>query len=1561
MDYSGGRPAKRLKTGGDFPHRSDKESQNQTKNVDFSEPSKHTLNPKLKFRSKALSTSTIINTIDTNDRNKKRKAISKTEFDVIKENSKKSGTTQKLSNIIDIRDESDISINSGSSPFKIIRSSQDFNLDSPVERMGAKQNNSNVTPTMIKALPSSDDGIFWITTPQSGTEQRHGLKLTNKDTVEKLPSSPLKNVKDLQMKDLPDTLLDPEIKKLLDRYDLNENSDRMDIENKPLFNRASSDSQMLKVLDKSPKKLNYRNTTQIVASKSSLNNNPVDQINKQYIKEDYVDVSDMLMQIGSKLLTSIPDLKSSNEKEKDQGQNENDTIENKSDEIIKNNTQEVVSKNLEKVLPVSSSRYDDSSDAFSDEIDVSEIVANATQFRATQPLIKQQESETELNSDLSWSDDEDDDIIDKTDGQQVRQSRPNTDQTDIADMVEEENKGLLKEIKMIDLKQRNNTPRVLTTKYKGLIRNESYNCNSESEKGESLNKPFKLFDENQNLAKSALKYKLLKRLQIKSIRKGVFKRASRTLEQYILNCLTSEDKLINIIVRDHWVTLNFKINDIIHIIVSKEGDNFQLVDKDHNLLIWNPDILLSATKISDAIDCKRKTIITQKFNGPGAASVPLIVGNITHSIFQKCLLNRRIDDEFMDEIIENELDAYILDIYSVNKSKEDFKSIISEHIAYIKEWIGTYVPLKNNNPNSNKKTEYKATNILDIEENIMSPVFGIRGLIDVVIEAQLNTGEKHVIPLEIKTGRQYISNNAQVSLYTLLIKQRYEVESFYTSLVYTKLKECYLNSVNNKDFRMLVNIRNELSQFLMYAVTDLPPLLNRSSCERCFSLEPCMVLNKLIENGTHELSGIDPDMYDDLTRHLTKAEYKEFYEHWDKLITKEEGLISYTKTELWKNSADYRESNGGYCVGNLNVVGCDFSPSNNKFVYMFERDSSVFPPLTSSQLAKNDRVLLSDDSMFGLTTGHIKLIRADIIIILTDNNWSNSAVKLPGFRAKNNQVFKSVLRTNDSKNGLIEIDESVKSKSFRIDKDQLSVGMAMARFNLLNLFLPSGDSKSRELIVECRAPKFSKESQFNYNIKDLVLNNDQLRAVDTVSKIEDYCLILGMPGTGKTTVISHLIDCIVKSGRSVLISSYTHSAVDNICEKLIKNAKKRQEKLSLLRVGALSRINPNIHPYCFYSDQFCEEINNKNDFQSVVDEAQIVATTCLGITDIIFGMGKRFDYCIVDEASQVPLPVVLGPISFSDKFVLIGDHYQLPPLVLHPEAKRDGLDKSLFQILSDKHPTSVVELTHQYRMCSDIMSLSNELIYNGRLRCGSEVIANQMLKMPSFDTLPISGTFIQDILKPERKVVFVNEDDISSIQEVSIGDKIDNPGEANMITILIKVLLLSGVPEKEIGVMSFYKAQLRHFFISLTKFKDIEILTADRFQGRDKDVIIISLVRTEVLGDLLREWRRVNVAITRSRCKLIIFGSKRLLESNEQFEGFIDMIKSNGWYYDLKEGDEKIAQDFNFLDQNEQSQHQMGNEDSQIESQKHIAKLDGKSKIIQKTKILKYVMDDLSK
>jgi DNA replication ATP-dependent helicase Dna2 len=266
-------------------------------------------------------------------------------------------------------------------------------------------------------------------------------------------------------------------------------------------------------------------------------------------------------------------------------------------------------------------------------------------------------------------------------------------------------------------------------------------------------------------------------------------------------------------------------------------------------------------------------------------------------------------------------------------------------------------------------------------------------------------------------------------------------------------------------------------------------------------------------------------------------------------------------------------------------------------------------------------------------------------------------------------------------------------------------------------------------------------------------------------------------------------------------------------------------------------------------------------------------------------------------------------LRFCEKFVLVGDHNQLPPLVQHPRPDvKHELSQSLFKILADAYPESVVELPYQYRMCSDIMELSNLLIYDNHLQCGSEAVANQSLVIPSLHNLLYymspnlkdSERWIDHALKDSNKVIFFDHDQIPAIERGG-GSNIENPTEATLVTQIVNSLLATGVEEKNIGVMSFNRGQLR-LLRRVLDDNDIEILTADQFQGRDKECIIISLVRSNEenkAGDLVKEWRRVNVAITRAKSKLIILGSKSTLSSAKTIRKFIELLDSRGWIYQL--------------------------------------------------------------
>jgi DNA replication ATP-dependent helicase Dna2 len=1008
---------------------------------------------------------------------------------------------------------------------------------------------------------------------------------------------------------------------------------------------------------------------------------------------------------------------------------------------------------------------------------------------------------------------------------------------------------------------------------------------------------------DRKLAKAAVERDGVHRYEVTDVREIFYVANGLKKPQKLMTGIDGKGALHKVFLRDMWETLDIQPKDVIHIV----GQDTKIVDNDSdNLLVWNPDLLLSATLVSDTINCQRRAVLKTKLDFPGEYSVPLIVGEIVHTVFQEVLKEHRCSMESMQSILEEQLEANLLIILSIGKTKQEIQQEVLEHLPYIKTWFDLYVREKPSGGASIKINRYKertlfaTSNIIDIEENIVSPLYGLRGLIDVTIEAYLlnmQTKGRFVAPMELKSGRsQPLSHKSQAALYTLLMKDRYEMDVSFFMLVYTKLKETTKCEVSKRELKELMMLRNRLSQFMKEGRSELPDLIRQSQCDVCYAQEACMTINKLVEDGTEDNSGLKAGLFNSLTEHLDNLKYKKFYEHWDDLVTKEEGTINLLKKDLFLIDSETRERTSGKCLANLVIESSqgDESEENASYLYTFKRKSKEgFPPMNVSQLSKHDHVIVSDEAgHFALCSGFITALREDFIVISTKRRLRNNVVKAKGFNDKDNQTFQTVLRP------LQNLDKYNPKITFRVDKDEMFHGMKLARYNILNLFLKDGDSKRRKLIVDDVSPRFDSKPLPYRLERNHSFNPDQIRAFDRVLSAKDYSLLLGMPGTGKTTVIAELIRFLTQNQKTVLLTSYTHSAVDNILMKV------KDDGIGVVRLGNLSKI----HPEARIFSPLNQEIKNNKDLQSVFLDPPVVATTCLGIGDWVFNR-RRFDYCIVDESSQVSMPVCLGPLRFCDKFVLVGDHFQLPPLVQNPEAKA-GLSRSLFKILSESHPESVVELTHQYRMCSDIMLLSNTLIYEGRLKCGSDRVANQTLTIPEFyklatahsESLDQKSRWLETVLDSSRRVMFLNHDNVGGCDETSVKENIENPKEADLVYQIVEAMLLCGVPEESIGVMSFYRAQLRLFYRKFAARKGIEMLTADQFQGRDKECVIISLVKSNDknnIGSLLKEWRRVNVAITRAKSKLIIVGSKRTLQNLDTLNAFMKVLDSRGWFYDL--------------------------------------------------------------
>lgn len=728
----------------------------------------------------------------------------------------------------------------------------------------------------------------------------------------------------------------------------------------------------------------------------------------------------------------------------------------------------------------------------------------------------------------------------------------------------------------------------------------------------------------------------------------------------------------------------------------------------------------------------------------------------------------------------------------------------------------------------------------------------------------------------------------------------------------------------------MIKQRNELAGYVRHR-HQLPPMLQKSPhlCGKCYAQTVCFIYHKLVDNGNGTAIGLG-DIFDNLVKHL-KPEHKSFFTKWDDLLTKEEKDIVKIKREVWTMQSAERERHGR-CFSGVTVESGSFyeiegASKINRYRYTFNKKKPA-PQFSfrESQITLGEPIVISDEKgHFSLASGYVTSIRKDSVQVTVDRRLRNARAQGKHFDPQRHQSFAGIMEIVENGTGKSTLMPTQPGDEilYRIDKDEFSNGMATIRNNLINIMEKDAFNAQplRRLIVENTTPTFRSTPSLDGlgdSASQASLNIDQRAAIEKVMSAKDYALVLGMPGTGKTTTIAHIIRALTAQGKSVLLTSYTHTAVDNILLKI------RKDNIGIFRLGAVAKVHPEVQEF---ADLGGVPMKTVEELKRAYGQ-QVVATTCLGINHPIFNQ-RIFDYCIVDEASQITLPVCLGPIRMARTFILVGDHYQLPPLVQNSEAREGGLDISLFKLLSDAHPSSVVNLEHQYRMCADIMLLSNTLIYAGRLKCGTPAVANRSLHIPNIDALRLhhhssssilSSThptrictkavtgpcWLRDVLSPARKALFLNTDLLlPASHEAASGSRITNPFEASLATQLVETLITTGVSQTDIGVITLYRSQLALIKHGLRHRPQVEMHTADKFQGRDKEVVILSLVRSNEegnVGELLKDWRRVNVALTRARTKLLVLGSKKTLLGNELLATFTRLIDENGWRYDLPAG-----------------------------------------------------------
>jgi predicted DNA helicase len=513
-------------------------------------------------------------------------------------------------------------------------------------------------------------------------------------------------------------------------------------------------------------------------------------------------------------------------------------------------------------------------------------------------------------------------------------------------------------------------------------------------------------------------------------------------------------------------------------------------------------------------------------------------------------------------------------------------------------------------------------------------------------------------------------------------------------------------------------------------------------------------------------------------------------------------------------------------------------------------------------------------------------------------------------------------------------------KKVRLDLYANDITFRRMEDNLNHLTLKG--KNALEYILNERNPKKNRDIPYISYI-DGNLNSSQKKAIENALACENFFLIHGPFGTGKTRTLVELISQETRQNHKVLATAESNAAVDNILERLMEN-----KKLKLTRLGHPQRVSKHnisqtlafkvenhklnkkikkIHKKIDnmiekrrvhtkptpqyrrgYGDydilhmaskgkggrgissekmksmakwiEINQEIDEAHDdikriesrmIKDIIDSSDVIlATNSSAALEAIARV--KFDVAIIDEASQATIPSVLIPIAKAHRFILAGDHKQLPPTIISDRAGE--LSKTLFEELIRTYPFKSQLLNIQYRMNSLLMKFPNQEFYNNGLESDESV----------------DDITINDILNSsheEEALLFIDTSDVDREGETHLKDSksIINNLEAETSASIAGDYINAGIDEDDIGIISPYADQVK----IIQEMTPVEVKTVDGFQGREKEIIIISTVRSNDDGNIgfLKDLRRLNVAITRAKRKLIIIGNTDTLKDNPTYERLI--------------------------------------------------------------------------
>lgn len=871
-----------------------------------------------------------------------------------------------------------------------------------------------------------------------------------------------------------------------------------------------------------------------------------------------------------------------------------------------------------------------------------------------------------------------------------------------------------------------------------------------------------------------------------------------------------------------------------------EGAAICILDTEEPMVILEPDYLVDVTTVAECIaggTALSPLALLKKFE-PRSLNGAAAKGNLVNSVVDIVIANPSVRDE---DAIAQALAERPLTWASLHQIGEDVDAMV----AYARDLLPTI---------RTRVQSWQDANVT-VEPHVLSPVLGLQGRFDIIVD---RNGVTDLIELKAGKAPKAIRANhaAQVAAYQMLFTAASGVVPRSASIWYAAVDAIRDISKTHIHGMLATDTAETLHQLIIETRNEIVSQ-DHALCIRNFS-----GLRKL--RGT-TLAGAGPAgaFESDLVEAYRSSTslLRTVFQVWTSFLAVETKSLKMNSTgrsqsDLWKLTAREKE-HSQTVITNL-VANGEKSDSVSRHV-TFDSEE----PLVNIALRTGDLVLLHHS------------------LPSTSKGWN-------------------VVKGWVTKIGECEIEVSFRNKQFdwqdiighrwTVEQDTSDLGLRTLTSGLFELL--AAEPMRREIIVGKQPPRFS-EAQIE---RDDELSDEQNQVLESALQAQDYFLLQGPPGTGKTSkMLRSIVRRLQKDpNERVLVVAYTNRAVDEICSVLLKALPKN----SFLRHG--SKVG---------TAAFSEiSTTSLGDGKTAAEAAHQLAGTRVIVTTIqsanngqeLFAFGN-FTTLVVDEASQILEPHLLGLMARIPRSILIGDHAQLPPIIsqsdeyLNVRAKiliETGLVRtsaSLFERLflqceKQGWNDAFATLSLQGRMHADISSIVSNIFYNGQLRTALPW-QNQMLPTPWSDVLPARATFIN----------------VSTH-----GTCEQRQAELHTVLQVIKDLLpyLSNPKSSlTIGVITPFRAQNRAITAELVSMTDINITvdTVERFQGSQRDIIIFStsvaseselksIQSVAILNESTVD-RKLNVACSRARNQFVLIGDSSILSKSEEYRQVIDAIR----------------------------------------------------------------------